>query len=213
CRCSRTRTWPSAPSQPRTSSSCVTSRSCFGHHRFCLIGVRSSRCRRRNEMSDWRAADFVAGASPTGIVTSPKLSEPFQVVRMLLPFPFALQSRRTAGILDRSTHPCSDKYIAPMAAERTIPRLWQDAVAKKRSRPAYLVQHHDHWHEVTWEEAATRVEALANGLLARGIRKGDAFGILARTTLEWALFDFALAHVGGVTAPVYATSAPKDVDY
>ena len=39
---------------------------------------------RRKEMSDCRAAGFVAGASPTGMLTSPKLSDPFQVVRMTL---------------------------------------------------------------------------------------------------------------------------------
>ena len=33
-------------------------------------------------MSDERAAGFVAGARPTGIETSPKLIEPFQVVRI-----------------------------------------------------------------------------------------------------------------------------------
>jgi hypothetical protein len=48
-----------------------------------LMGVPHSRWRSRNETSDWRAAGFVAGASPTGIETRPKLSEPFQVVRMV----------------------------------------------------------------------------------------------------------------------------------
>jgi len=98
-------------------------------------------------------------------------------------------------------------------APRTIPRLWGDAVARGQESPAYLVQHGDHWHEITWLEAAERVTALANGLLARGVRKGDAFGILARTTLEWSLFDFALAHVGAVTVPVYANNSPADVEY
>ncbi|HZO49652.1 MAG TPA: long-chain fatty acid--CoA ligase [Gaiellaceae bacterium] len=96
---------------------------------------------------------------------------------------------------------------------RTIPRLWRDAVAARRSTPAYLVQQGDRWHEVSWEAAAERVELLAHGLLARGVRKGDAFAILARTTLEWALFDFALAHVGAVSAPIYATSSAADVAY
>ena len=82
-----------------------------------------------------------------------------------------------------------------------------------RSGPAYLVQHDDHWHEVTWAEAAERVENIANGLLARGVGKGDAFATLARTTLEWALFDFALAQIGAVGAPVYANSSPGDVAY
>jgi long-chain acyl-CoA synthetase len=100
-----------------------------------------------------------------------------------------------------------------MTQLRTIPRLWRNAIAARRPGPAYLVGHGDHWHEVTWTEAAERVDALANGLLARGVRKGEAFAILAGTTLEWSLFDFALAHVGAVVTPVYANNSPKDVEY
>ena len=100
-----------------------------------------------------------------------------------------------------------------MGSERTITRIWRDAIAREHPGPAYVTQHEDHWHEVTWQEAGERVAALANGLLARGIGKGDAFAIFARTTLEWALFDFALAHVGAVVTPVYATSSAKDLEY
>jgi long-chain acyl-CoA synthetase len=100
-----------------------------------------------------------------------------------------------------------------VSTERTIARLWRNAVAAGHSGPAYLVQQGDHWQEVGWAEAAERVENLASGLLARGVRKGDAVAILARTTLEWALFDFALAHVGAVGAPIYANSSPRDVAY
>ncbi len=100
-----------------------------------------------------------------------------------------------------------------MSEFRTIPRLWRDAIDANRPGAAYLVGHDDHWHEVTWAEAAERVDALANGLLARGIRKGDTFAILARTTLEWTLFDFALAHIGAIVTPVYANNSPQDVEY
>jgi long-chain acyl-CoA synthetase len=57
------------------------------------------------------------------------------------------------------------------------------------------------------------VDELANGLLAIGVRKGDSFGILAQTTLEWALFDFALGLIGAVGAAIYANSSPKDCCY
>jgi len=97
--------------------------------------------------------------------------------------------------------------------QRTIARLWRDAVARERDGAAYLVQHGDHWHAVTWAEASERVENMANGLLARGVRKGEAFAIFARTTLEWSLFDFALAHVGAIATPVYPNSSPKDAAY
>ena len=97
--------------------------------------------------------------------------------------------------------------------QRTIARLWRDAVAAGRSRPAYLVEGADGWREVSWAEAAARVERLANGLLARGIRKGDAFALLARTTLEWSLVDFALGQIGAVGVAVYPISSPRDVRY
>ena len=40
---------------------------------------------------------------------------------------------------------------------RTIPALWRKAVAAGRTNPAYLVEHGDHWHEISWAEAATAV--------------------------------------------------------
>jgi long-chain acyl-CoA synthetase len=97
--------------------------------------------------------------------------------------------------------------------ERTIWRLWQEGVDAGHPDPAYLTETPEGWRAVSWREAAERVEQYANGLLARGIGKGDAFAILARTTLEWALFDFALAHVGAVGAAIYANNSPNDVHY
>ncbi|TML55867.1 MAG: long-chain fatty acid--CoA ligase [Actinobacteria bacterium] len=96
---------------------------------------------------------------------------------------------------------------------RTIGQLWREAVEAARTNPAYLVEGPDGWREVSWGEAARAVHEIANGLLARGVRKGDAFGILAQTTLEWALFDFALARIGAVGAAIYANSSPKDCGY
>ena len=96
---------------------------------------------------------------------------------------------------------------------RTIGQLWREAVEAARTNPAYLVEGPDGWREVSWGEAACAVDEIANGLLARGVRKGDAFGILAQTTLEWALFDFALARIGAVGAAIYANSSPKDCGY
>jgi len=100
-----------------------------------------------------------------------------------------------------------------MAESRTIANLWLDAAREKRSGTAYLHEVDGEWHAVSWAEAAQAVDELANGLLALGVEKGEAFGLLGRTSLEWALFDFALALVGAVGAPVYASSSAKDVQY
>ncbi len=101
----------------------------------------------------------------------------------------------------------------PHGAHRTIARLWRDSVAAARPTPAYLVEDEDGWREVSWDEAEEKVRAYANGLLARGIRKGDTFALLARNSLDWALLDFALARIGAVGVPIYASSSARDVGY
>ena len=98
-----------------------------------------------------------------------------------------------------------------MTGGRTIARLWREAVAADRVAPAYLVE--PDWREVTWREADVQMRAYANGLLAREVRKGDNFALFAHNCLEWALLDFALAYVGAVSVPVYATSSERDVEF
>jgi long-chain acyl-CoA synthetase len=99
------------------------------------------------------------------------------------------------------------------ARARTIANLWRDAIAAGHPDPAYLHLVDGKWAPVTWAEAALAVEEIANGLLGLGIARGESFAILARTNLEWSLFDFALALVGAVGAPIYASSSARDVQY
>ncbi|HEU5491037.1 MAG TPA: long-chain fatty acid--CoA ligase [Gaiellaceae bacterium] len=100
------------------------------------------------------------------------------------------------------------------APRRTIAQLWRSAVAADRPGPAYLAETDDGgWSEVSWSEADERVRAYANGFLARGVRKGDNVALLARNSLDWALVDFALAQIGAVGIPVYASSSARDVGY
>jgi long-chain acyl-CoA synthetase len=99
------------------------------------------------------------------------------------------------------------------ARARTIANLWRDAIAAGHPDPAYLHLVDGKWAPVTWAEAALAVEEIANGLLGLGIERGESFAILARTNLEWSLFDFALALVGAVGAPIYASSSARDVQY
>src|SRR6266550_3766704 len=107
--------------------------------------------------------------------------------------------------------PCRKVRSMAPADNRTIVKLWRDAVSANRTGTAYLAETEPgHWRGVSWNEAACTVDELAHGLLSRGIGQGDAFGIVSRTRLEWTLFDFALALVGGITAPVYPDSSPSE---
>ena len=79
--------------------------------------------------------------------------------------------------------------------------------------PAYLEEHPDGWRDVSWEEAGRRVDALARGLLARGVRHGDAVAVLARTRLEWILLDWAIMSIGAVVVGLYPTNTASECGY
>ncbi|MFD9500483.1 AMP-dependent synthetase/ligase [Streptomyces sp. NPDC060035] len=63
------------------------------------------------------------------------------------------------------------------------------------------------WQDVTASEFADEVQAVAKGLIAEGLQTGDRVAIMARTTYEWTLLDFAAWAAGLVTVPVYPTSS------
>jgi long-chain acyl-CoA synthetase len=96
---------------------------------------------------------------------------------------------------------------------RTARALWRFGVEQGRRTPAYLEQTGDGYREVAWEEAARRVDALAHGLLARGVQPGDAVAILSRTRLEWALLDWAVMSIGAVVVGLYPTSSASECGY
>jgi long-chain acyl-CoA synthetase len=99
------------------------------------------------------------------------------------------------------------------AGAATIGAHWQRAVEAERTYPAFLVQKDGDWAEVSWEAAAERVTALANGFLSLGVAKGDRVAILCRTRVEWTLTDYALATIGAVVVPIYPTSSAPEVAF
>ena len=94
---------------------------------------------------------------------------------------------------------------------RTIGALWRRAAA--RGGPAFERQTRDGWEQVGWEDAAEQIDALAVGLVARGVAAGEPVAMLARTRMEWTFCDLALASIGAVLVPVYPTASAEEVRY
>jgi long-chain acyl-CoA synthetase len=69
------------------------------------------------------------------------------------------------------------------------------------------------WEPVTAAQFATDVRALAAGFLAAGIQPGERVALLAATSYEWTLTDYALWTVGAVPVPVYDTSSPEQIQW
>ena len=87
---------------------------------------------------------------------------------------------------------------------------WAD---RDPGRVVFAVQGDGGWQQVTAAQFAERVGAVAGGLIASGIRPGDRVGLMAATSLEWAVCDFAILAAGAVTVPVYQTSSVEQIDW
>jgi long-chain acyl-CoA synthetase len=87
---------------------------------------------------------------------------------------------------------------------------WAD---RDPGRVMFAVQADGGWQPVTAAQFADRVGGVAAGLIASGIRPGDRIGLMAATSLEWAVCDFAILAAGAVTAPVYPTSSVEQIDW
>jgi len=98
-------------------------------------------------------------------------------------------------------------------ARRTAPDLWRYVLARQFAAPAYLEEREDGWREVSWQEAGERVEVLAHALLARGVRRGDVIGVLARTRLEWVLLDWAAMSIGAAVVGLYPSNTATECAY
>lgn len=69
------------------------------------------------------------------------------------------------------------------------------------------------WVPVTHAQLAAQVTDVAAGLMAWGLAPGDRVAIMAGTSFEWMVCDFAIWTAGGVTVPIYETSSAEQVDW
>lgn len=69
------------------------------------------------------------------------------------------------------------------------------------------------WQKVTAQAFADDIYAVARGLITLGIEPGDSISIMAHTSYEWSLLDFAILSVGAVTVPIYETSSAEQIEW
>jgi long-chain acyl-CoA synthetase len=94
--------------------------------------------------------------------------------------------------------------------------LTDDVVANARdhgSEVGYSRRVGDAWVPVTHTQLATQVTDVAAGLMAWGLAAGDRVAIMAGTSFEWMVCDFAIWTAGGVTVPIYETSSAEQVEW
>nr|WP_100350301.1 AMP-dependent synthetase/ligase [Luteimicrobium subarcticum] len=67
------------------------------------------------------------------------------------------------------------------------------------------------WQALSARQVKERADAVAKGLVARGLAPGDRVGVMAHTSLEWSILDWACWAAALVPVPLYETSSAEQV--
>src|ERR1043165_2925487 len=66
---------------------------------------------------------------------------------------------------------------------------------------------------LTWGELRERVDALAGGLAALGVRRGDTVAIMLSNRPEFHIADLAVAMLGATPFSIYVTYPAEEIEY
>lgn len=93
----------------------------------------------------------------------------------------------------------------------TLPAAFQQTVTVRPD--AVAIRTLGGSRQLTWAEYGRRVEAIAGGLAALGVSRGDTVGIMLTNRPEFHLADTAALHRGAVPFSIYNTSSPEQIEY
>ncbi|HZR55102.1 MAG TPA: AMP-dependent synthetase/ligase [Streptosporangiaceae bacterium] len=69
------------------------------------------------------------------------------------------------------------------------------------------------WYPVTAAKFASDVASAAKGLVAAGLGPQGRVALMARTSYEWTVLDFAIWAAGGQSVPIYPTSSAEQIEW
>lgn len=109
----------------------------------------------------------------------------------------------------------TDSYVrgdtSSALIEMTIGDCFDRTALRYPDGEALVVRHQDvRW---TWGELKARVDRVAAGLLARGLKPGDRVGIWAPNCAEWVIVQFATAKAGLILVNINPAYRVAELDY
>jgi len=107
------------------------------------------------------------------------------------------------------------RHRVPLAPDdpATLGELFLTAAEKHPLENALNYKKDDAWHAISSAEMIARIELIALGLYALGLRHGDRAAILAANSPDWTLSDAGCQLTGVIDVPIYTTLSPQSVCY
>lgn len=95
----------------------------------------------------------------------------------------------------------------------TLNWMFQMSVEKFGDSPALSSKVAGEYRTITYREMATKVRALASGLVASGVEKGDRIALISENRPEWAIADIGIMHIGAINVAIFPTLPVAQVKY
>lgn len=95
----------------------------------------------------------------------------------------------------------------------SVPRMFLDRLAATPNSEAFRFPSATGWESVTWQQVADRVQLIAAGLIALGIKAEERVALASSTRYEWVIADYGVLAAGAATTTVYPTTHAPDVAY
>jgi long-chain acyl-CoA synthetase len=107
----------------------------------------------------------------------------------------------------------ADAQTVPGGEPRTINELFVRAIGRRADKVVMRFKRDKQWRELTGRQVRERVENLACALRKLGVRPGERVALLAESSPEWSITDYAILACGAVTVPIYPTQAVEQVGF
>jgi long-chain acyl-CoA synthetase len=99
------------------------------------------------------------------------------------------------------------------AAPASVPEMCLSALERHAKPDALNLKREGLWLHIPGRAIVERVRAVAMGLSALGVRKGDRVALLSENRPDWSVTDLAILSLGAVNVPIYTTQAPDQVRF
>lgn len=96
---------------------------------------------------------------------------------------------------------------------RTINEMFNQAIQKRANQVVMRYKRDKQWRDITGAELNDRVQNTALALRQLGVQAGDRVALLAESSPEWSIADYAILANGAINVPIYPTQAVDQVEY
>ena len=79
--------------------------------------------------------------------------------------------------------------------------------------PMFSTKINGQWQSFTTQAYLDQVDAISKGLIALGVQPNEKVGLIAESSMEWHIIDFAIQQIGAIVVAMYPNISDSDYQY